>query len=242
MTDQRSPNRSEQRRARALQQARGLTYMQALAEVRNSAGEAGGPAVAVVESPRQIPVEYRFLVSLVEDLRRHERGGAAQAVLRNRAADWFPDRSSLQHDVGDLLRLASHGAQHWGVSGLQQIEEDQLADLAYPWLPLHSLEAAQMLEQVVGGWRTTLRSRTVPSPPRLPVRRDRVVETLGQIQLGLRSIHALSGAQDWTPGSLQSAAQAANHLGQALSRGFGAGIITALPRAVDAALRSLRAR
>ena len=151
MTDHRS-NRNEQRRARALQQSSGISYMQALAEVRRMSQEADGPSVELAEPIRQVPAEYRFVVSVVEDLRRHGRAGAAQSVLRRRAADFFQDRSSLGHDLGDLIRLASYGARYWGMSGLHQIEESQLAELAEPWLPLSSAEGAEMLEQVIGGW------------------------------------------------------------------------------------------
>jgi hypothetical protein len=241
MTDHRS-NRNEQRWARALQQSRGISYMQALEEVRGVSQEADGPSVELTEPIRQVPAEYRFVVSVVEDLRRHGRAGAAQSVLRSRAADFFQDRSSLRHDLGDLIRLASYGVRCWGMNGLHQIEEPQLAELAEPWLPLASGEGAGVLEQVIGGWRATLRSRTAPSPPRLPVRRESMLDTLGQLQLGVRAIGALSDARDWTPASVQSAARAADNLGRALSRAFGGGIVTALPPAVDDALHAIRDR
>ncbi len=241
MTDQ-SSNRNEQRRARELQRTRGIPYMQALNEVRRSNRDGGVATEEAVAPMRQVPVEYRFLVSTVEDLRRHGRAGAAQAVLRSRAADFFQDRSSLSHDARDLVRLATHGIEHWGISGLRQIEEDELVELARPWLPLLGTEEADPLGQVVGGWRATLQSRTEPSPGRLPVRRAGVLKTLAPLQLGLRAISALSDAREWTPESVQSAARAADNLGRALSRAFGAGIITALPPAVDVALRALRNR
>ena len=80
MSEQRSSDRNEQRRARALQKQRGISYMQALSEVRTTPRDPGvsGAGVEILSEPMpQIPVEYRFVVAVVEDLRRHGKDGAA---------------------------------------------------------------------------------------------------------------------------------------------------------------------
>ncbi len=65
MSEQRSSDRNEQRRARALKQERGISYQQALNEVRATSQPqetAGAGEEIVSEAMKQIPVEYRFEV------------------------------------------------------------------------------------------------------------------------------------------------------------------------------------
>lgn len=160
--------------------------------------------------------------------------------MRGRGADWFQDRSSVVKDAGDLLRLANHGIDIWAFTALRAIEEDGLIELANGWLPLTQPTHADPLQQVVGSWRDTLRSRQEQSPPRLPVRRESVIQMLAHLQLALRHISQLSGATVWTNESQRVATQAAEQLGRALSRAFRGGIVTSLPPETQAALVALR--
>jgi hypothetical protein len=243
MTQQRSSDRNEQRRARILQKDRGISYQRALSEVRAMSQNLGFADVGNEirsEPMKQIPVEYRFYVAVVEDLRRTGKEGAARAVLRSRGADWFQDRSSASKDARDLVSLANHAMQCWAISGLRQIEEGELAEQPDGQLSIHDGYGAKMLERVIGEWRRVLGSRPEPSPRRLPVRRERVLEVLLHMQLGMRALSDLAEAADWTPASLQSARTAADRFGRALSSAFGGGIITAIPPAVGAALHAMR--
>ena len=94
---QRPTNRNEQRAARSLQRERGIPYVQALNQVRAATHEKAittplATPVAVTQQPRYVPAEQQFVISMVDDLRRHGAAGAAQAVIEDRAADWFQDR------------------------------------------------------------------------------------------------------------------------------------------------------
>jgi hypothetical protein len=242
---QRTTNRNEQRAARSLQRERGIPYLQALNQVRAATHERAittplATPIAVTQQPKYVPAEQRFVISMVDDLRRHGAAGAAQAVMRSRATDWFQDRTTVVKDTGDLLRLTSYGLENWGLRGLRAIEEDELVTLAKGWLPLTQSAQAEPLQQIVGSWRDVLRSRETPSPPRLPVRRETVIDVLGHLQLALRRITTLSEASSWDSESQSTAAQAAEQLGRALSRTFRGGIITALPPETQAALVALR--
>jgi hypothetical protein len=228
---QRPSNRNEQRRARALQREQGISYTHALNKVREAA-----------DQTTTIPAELRFVLSLMDDLRQNGADGAAQSVMRNRAADWFQDRSTVTKDTEDLLRLAGHGLESWAIHGLRAIEEDELIELANGWLPLTQPANAEPLQQIVGSWRDILRSREAPSPPRLPVRRESVIQILAHLQLALQRITKLRGATSWTGESQNAATQAAEQLGSALSQTFRGGVVTALPPATQAALVALRSR
>ncbi len=228
MADHKSSNRNEQRLARALQKQRGISYMQALQAVR--AGQA----------MRQIPVEYQFVAAVVEDLRRSGRAGAAEAVLRSRSADSFQDRSSLSKDSRDLVQLANHAMKYWAISGMRQIEELELCEQPDNWIPIDNLQGTAMLDRVLGEWQEALKSRAEPSLRRLPVRRERVIETLAQIQLAMRATSHLETATDWTPDALRSAATAADRFGRGLATAFGSGIVLAIPPAVTDALAAMR--
>lgn len=228
MADHKSSNRNEQRLARALQKQRGISYMQALKEVRAD------------QAMRQIPVEYQFVAAVVEDLRRNGRAGAAEAVLRSRSADFFQDRSSLSKDSRDLVQLANHAMKYWAISGMRQIEELELCEQPDNWIPIDNLQDTVMLDRVLGEWQEALKSRAEPSPRRLPVRREGVIETLAQIQLAMRATSHLANASEWTPESLRSAATAADRFGRSLSAAFGSGIVLGIPPAVSAALAAMR--
>jgi hypothetical protein len=202
----------------------------------------GSATIPVVSSEplTTVPAESRFVVSLADDLRRHDAAGAAGAVMRGRAADFVPRHITVGGDTEDLLRLANHGLVQWGIAGLHEIEEDGLIALVQGWLPLKQAADAEPVAQVIGAWRKDLDSRELPSPARLPVTRESVVQTLTHLQLGLRGLARLSGAENWTVKSRQDAAEAADQFGRALARAFRGGIINALPRETLAALTALR--
>ncbi|MDA8068149.1 MAG: hypothetical protein M0T77_06010 [Actinomycetota bacterium] len=161
-------------------------------------------------------------------------------MLRSRGADWFQDRSTTSKDVRDLVNLANHGMEFWAIRGLRQIEELELSEQLDGRISIDDAYGAEMLEQVIGEWRRVLGSRPEPSPRRLPVRRERVLEMMLHMQLGTRALSDLAGVVDWTPASLQSARTVADRFGRALSSAFAGGIITAIPPAVDAALVAMR--
>jgi hypothetical protein len=161
-------------------------------------------------------------------------------VRRSRAADFFQDRSSVSKDVRDLVHLANHAMEYWAISGMRQIEELELCEQPDNWLPIDDPDGAAMLDRVVGEWREALKSRTEPSTRRLPVRRERVIETLGHLQIATRSTSELAEVTALTPAALRSAASAADQFGRAPSSAFGSGIILAIPPAVSAALEVMR--
>ncbi len=110
--------------------------------------------------------------------------------------------------------------------GLQKVEDDDLVPQLLGQLPIGGLGDAADMESLVGAIRAELKRRG-PSDPRIAVKRRGVVDMFTEIQVALRHVARMRGAED--DDERIEAELAAQHFGYALSQAFAAGVVTALP-------------